>query len=97
LYWSRTGNRIHCFLATLFLGTLCAYALLRHFPTASPRVAFQKDGLPNYSGFFRAANIWVLSRFDISSSVFPSGHVAVAFNSAFGLSRAVPERRWLWV
>ena len=96
LYWSGTGSRVHGFLATLFLGTLCAYALLPHFPTVSPRVAFQNDGVPNYSGFFRLTNIWVLNRFDISSSVFPSGHVAVAFCAAFGLLRAVPERRWFW-
>ena len=45
--------------------------------------------------FWRAINIWLFEHCDISTSVFPSGHVAVAFSSAFGLLRAMPERRWL--
>ena len=34
---------------------------------------------------------------DIGTSVFPSGHVAVAFSSAFGMLRAVRSRPGIWV
>ena len=46
---------------------------------------------------WRIVNLWLLDHCDISSSVFPSGHVAVAFSCAFGLLRAVPERRWVYL
>jgi hypothetical protein len=96
LYLGGNANRVHSFLATLYFGTLTAYALLPYFPTVSPQLAFQNRDLPHYGGLCRSMNIWMLSHYDIKSSVFPSGHVAVAFSSAFGLLRAVPERRWLW-
>jgi len=96
LYLGGARNRVDRFLFTLFLGTFAAYALLPYFPTASPRVAFPNEDLPHYSSIWRAFNIWLLDRYDISTSVFPSGHVAVAFSSGFGLLRALPQRRWWW-
>lgn len=84
------------FLTTLMLGTLFAYALLPHFPSISPRVVFATADLPNYSGIWRSINVWLLDHCDIMTSVFPSGHVAVAFSSAFGLKRAIPGRPRVW-
>ena len=52
--------------------------------------------LPEHMSVFRAINMWLLERCDISTSVFPSGHVAVAFSCAFGLLRALPEERWAY-
>jgi membrane-associated phospholipid phosphatase len=95
LYLSGRRDRIDRFLTTLFLGGFCAYALLPLFPVQSPRVAFPGADLPNFEGVYRSANVWLLNHFDISTSVFPSGHVAVAFSSAFGLRRALPEKPWL--
>jgi len=93
-----TGARRHAnrFLFTFFLGTFTAYALLPFFPTASPRVAFATVDLPNYGSVWRTINIWLLDKCDITTSVFPSGHVVAAFASGFGLLRAVPEQRRLW-
>ena len=95
LYWQGGRSRIDKFLTTLLFGTLCAYALLPYFPTVSPRLAFPAQDLPNASSVWRSINVWLLDHCDIRTSVFPSGHVAVAFSSAFGLLRAIPERRWL--
>jgi membrane-associated phospholipid phosphatase len=97
LYLDCRRDKIDRYLATLFLGTFCAYALLPHFPTISPRIAFPGQDLPSTMSFWRGINIWLLDHCDISASVFPSGHVAVAFSSAFGLLRAAPERRWAWL
>jgi membrane-associated phospholipid phosphatase len=96
LYFGGARDRADRFLLTLFLGTFATYALLPYFPTASPRVAFPNEDLPHYASIWRSINVWLLDRYDISTSVFPSGHVAVAFSSAFGLLRAVPHRRLLW-
>jgi membrane-associated phospholipid phosphatase len=93
------GLRQHAdrFLTMLLLGTLTAYALLPLFPVESPRLAFPGLNQPHFSGWARAFNVYVLDHLDISTSVFPSGHVAVAFSSAFGLLLAAPAKRWLWL
>jgi membrane-associated phospholipid phosphatase len=41
----------------------------------------------------RWLNVWILDHADIHTSVFPSGHVAVAWSAAFGLMTALPERK----
>jgi len=94
----RLGGRaqVHAFLFTVLLGALMAYALLPLFPVQGPRVAYAGLDLPNFTGAARVLNGWLLDRLDIPTSVFPSGHVAVAFSAAFGMRRAVPERRALW-
>lgn len=92
------GKRHHAdrFLATLLLGSLGAYALLPHFRLISPRLAFPETELPHFAGAAHSINVWLLDHLDISTSVFPSGHVAVAFSAAFGILRVLPERRKIW-
>lgn len=96
---SQLGNRTSAdrFLLNLLLGTFSAYALLPLFPILSPRVAFPDADLPHYTGVVRNINTWLLDHLDISTSVFPSGHVAVAFSSAFGLLSALRARRNIWI
>jgi membrane-associated phospholipid phosphatase len=95
-----SGRRPHIrrFLLILFLGTLSAYSLLPVWPVASPQILFPGADLPAFSAFPRSLNLWLLQRLDIATSVFPSGHVAVAFSVAFGLLSALPHRRrWGWI
>ncbi|MBS1825245.1 MAG: phosphatase PAP2 family protein [Acidobacteria bacterium] len=92
IYLSGASRRSGKFLFVLFLGTLAAYALIPMFPAASPRTAFPGVDLPAYLTFPRSINLWLLDHMDITTSVFPSGHVAVAFSCAFGLLRTVPAR-----
>ena len=82
------------FLVTLLSGTLLTYALLPQFPSQSPRLSFPGQDLPSLMTLFRTVNVWLLDRWDIRASVFPSGHVAVAYSSAFAVMAALPERRW---
>lgn len=96
LYLTGNRRRVDRFLLTLFLGAFTAYLLLPHFPTLQPRFAFPGADLPPYHSIFRALNVWLLGHFDIANSVFPSGHVAVAFSAAFGLRRAAPSASWLY-
>ena len=96
LYMRLRRPEVLRFLTTLMMGTLCAYALLPHIPLAGPREAFPGADLPRFGGVLRAVNSWMLDRFDIATSVLPSGHVAVAFSCAFGLMRAIPRRRLVW-
>lgn len=89
------GQRRHAdrFLTTLLFGTLLTYALIPFFPTISPRHAFPTEDLPNYLSIWRVINTWVLDHADITTGVFPSGHVAVAFSAAFGMLRVLPAAR----
>ena len=92
LYWQRTYVNVNRFLLTFALGTLIVYALLPLIAVQSPRLAFAGQDLPAAHSLWRSMNLWILNHMDISTSVFPSGHVAVAFSSAFGIRRALPSK-----
>jgi membrane-associated phospholipid phosphatase len=96
LYLSGERRRAGRFLSVLFLGTLGVYASIPLFPVVSPRYAFPGTDLPDYSSPARQLNVWLLDHMDISTGVFPSGHVAVAFSCALGLWLAAPKKRALW-
>ena len=97
IYWSGAGRRAGYYLFTLFLGILAADLILPHIPVRPPRIAFPDELHPAIVTAMGRWNLWVLDHVDISTSVFPSGHVAVAFSGAFGLLRALPKRRDLWL
>ena len=84
------------YLSILFVGTFAAYAMLPLVPVHSPRFVFPGEDLPNFAGFARGINTYLLDHLDISTSVFPSGHVAVAFSSAFALFAVLRQRRKVW-
>lgn len=91
------GRRDHVnhFWLAYLVGTLSAYALFPYFLSDSPRVAFPGENLPHLISVFRRINLWIASRYDIHSSVFPSAHVSSALSAAWGLMEAIPERRWI--
>ena len=91
-YFRHERDRLDDFIFPFLLGTLTTYALLPHFPSEAPRVAFAGQDLPGVETVFRRLNLWILDQGDIRSSVFPSGHVAVGFAAAFAMRLAVPQR-----
>ncbi|MBI4877638.1 MAG: phosphatase PAP2 family protein [Acidobacteria bacterium] len=93
LYLYRRRARVDRFLFTLLLGTLATYALLPHFASQPPTVAFPGEDLPAVTTPFRLLNLWLLGHFDIRISVFPSGHVTLGFSAAFAMLLALPEKR----
>jgi membrane-associated phospholipid phosphatase len=95
IFFDGSWPKVSRFLFILFLGTFTVYALIPVIRVYSPRQVFPTVDLPTYSGIARTINTWVLDRLDISTGVFPSGHVAVAFSSAFGLMSVLPQRRML--
>lgn len=92
-YLKRERRRIDDFLFPFLLGTLTTYALLPYFPSEGPRFVFPGADLPSVDILLRRWNLWILHAGDIHSSVFPSGHVTVAFSAAFAMLLAAPERR----
>ncbi len=95
IYLSGRRREAERFLFPLLAGALTAYALLPLFPSVTPRVLFPDQDLPGILTVFRRLNLWVLDTLDIQASVFPSGHVAVAFSAALGANRVFPDRRWV--
>lgn len=97
--WALIANgrrvRINQFWLAYLVGTLSAYALFPYFLSSSPRIAFPGENLPHIVTFFRRINLWIASRFDIHSSVFPSAHVSSALSAAWGLLETIPERSWI--
>ena len=92
LYACGARSQVPRFLLLVFAGTFVTYALLPYVQVTSPRLAFPGADLPHYSGISRRFTIWLLNRLDISTSVLPSGHVAVALSSALGMFAALPRR-----
>lgn len=64
------------FWTTVLLALFTCYALFPLFPSTPPRVLFHDLPGPAVSPLFRGVNLWILGRYGIQSSVFPSGHVA---------------------
>jgi membrane-associated phospholipid phosphatase len=54
---------------------------------------FPLDDLPVMSTL-RAFNLKIVGAYGIHMSVFPSGHAAAAFSSAFAMRRLLPDYRW---
>ena len=96
IYLNKRRPLVDRFYRVFFLGALAAYALLPLIPIQSPRLFMPGQDLPIYSSVFRKINVYVLEHLDISTSVFPSGHVGVAFASFWGLYSVLPEKRALW-
>jgi membrane-associated phospholipid phosphatase len=85
------------YLLVLLLGTFAAYALIPLVPVVSPQTAFPGADLPVAMTVPRAINVWMLDDLDNAVTVFPSGHSAVAFSSAFGLLAVFGRRPLIWM
>lgn len=96
IYWHNRHAQVDRFYRVFFLGTFAVYGILPLIAIESPRLFVPDQDLPIYMSVFRKVNVYVLDHLDISTSVFPSGHVGVAFASFWGLYSVLPEKRALW-
>jgi membrane-associated phospholipid phosphatase len=92
-YINSKNNRLDDFYSVLLFATLTTYALYPFFPSQPPRFLWPDQDLPMLS-LLRRLNLFLVNNAGIHTSVFPSGHVAAAFSSAFGLWRFLPEVPW---
>ncbi len=95
LYLYRRRDRVDRFLIIFVTGVLLCYAQFPFWPSEPPRTLFAGQDFPAFDTIFRRFNFWLLGNYGIHTSVFPSAHVGAAFAAAFGMSRALPERKWL--
>lgn len=92
---NRRRDQMDRFWLAYLAGTLGAYALFPYFPSEPPRTVFPLDDLPRVATFLRRFNLWIVGRYGIHSSVFPSAHVSSALSAAWGLMAAIPRRPWI--
>jgi membrane-associated phospholipid phosphatase len=93
LYRARLRSKVPVFVWSLLLGTLTTYAALPWVIVRSPRLAYPEAVTAGVLNPLRDLNLWILDRLDITTSVFPSGHVAVAFSAASAMAIATAPRR----
>ena len=96
-YWQHRSERLESFLEVLFACILLTYALIPLVPCAPPRLEFAGQDLPHYVSSFRWLSLWLQDGADITTGVFPSGHVTAALACLLGVRRAAPEAaglRW---
>lgn len=96
IYAYRQQKHAERFLFVYVTAVVLCYAQYPLWPSEPPRSVFPGQDLPVYDGIFRQVNLWYLGRQGIHTSVFPSTHVASSFACAFGMWRAMPERRWVY-
>jgi len=95
LYIYGARKRSERFLFIFVLGLLLAYAQFPFWPSEPPRTVFPGEDAPSIHTIFRRFNWFLLGGYGIHTSVFPSAHVSGAFAAAFGMFRALPEKRWV--
>lgn len=94
-YTSGARRRIDDAYSVVLLGTLTAYAMYPWFPSDPPRTIFPGMDLPSMDFLMRRLNLGIVGNFGIHTSVFPSGHTAAAYSTAFAVWKYLPERRWV--
>jgi membrane-associated phospholipid phosphatase len=92
-YIQHRRSRVNSVLFLYLLGTLLSYALFPYFPSDPPRVAFGSSDMPNITTSLRELNLWLLGKYSIHSSVFPSAHVSSAYSAAWAFFGFLPERK----
>jgi membrane-associated phospholipid phosphatase len=94
VFWlERRRERMDLAWVIVLLATLGAYAMYPFVPSDPPRAVFPHDDLPMVS-LLRRLNLSIVGNYGIHTSVFPSGHAAAAFGSAFAAMLLLPERPW---
>ena len=94
LYLYGHRNSVDRFMFVFVLGVLLCYVQFPFWPSEPPRAVFFGQDFP-YGTVFQRFNWWMLARYGIHTSTFPSGHVTSAFSAAFGVRRAMPSHKWV--
>lgn len=87
----RRGRTVDRFWTTVLLSLFTCYVLFPLFPSMPPRLLFRDSPLPAAQPLFRHLNFWILGRYGIDSSVFPSGHVAAVTATALAVRAEWPR------
>jgi hypothetical protein len=91
-----TGRRleVRTFLLFYILGLFLSYAQFPFWPSEPPRSVFPGELLP-FDSLLRRANLLIVGKAGIHTSVFPSGHVSGVFAAAFAMWTILRTSFWI--
>ena len=82
---------IEQFWTTVLLAVLTCYVLFPFFPLTPPRELFHDLPGPQVAPLLRGMNHWILGRYAVGVSLFPSGHVAAVTAMALAIRAYLPR------
>lgn len=85
------GTAIEQFWTTVLLAVLTCYVLFPFFPLTPPRELFRDLPGPPVAPLLRGMNHWILGRYAVGASLFPSGHVAAVTAMALAIRAYLPR------
>ncbi len=84
-------SAIEQFWTTVLLAVLTCYVLFPFFPLTPPRELFRDLPGPQVAPLLRGMNHWILGRYAVGASLFPSGHVAAVTAMALAIRAYLPR------
>jgi membrane-associated phospholipid phosphatase len=87
----RHRTAVEYFWTTVLLASFTCYLLFPLFPLTPPRELFNDVPGPHVAPFLRGMNRWLLGRYAVGASLFPSAHVAATTAMALAIRRYLPR------
>ena len=84
-------SAIEQFWTSVLLAVLTCYVLFPFFPLTPPRELFRDLPGPAVAPLLRGMNHWILGRYAVGASLFPSGHVAAVTAMALAIRAYLPR------
>jgi len=85
------SSAIEHYWTAVLIAALTCYVLFPLFPLTPPRELFHDLPGPGGASGLRGLNHWLLNRYAVGASLFPSGHVAAATAAALAVRRHAPR------
>lgn len=93
----RRDLAIDHYWTAVLIAALSCYLLFPLFPLTPPRELFHDLPGPGSASGLRGLNHWLLNRYAVGASLFPSGHVASATAAALAIRRYAPRAGLLFL
>ena len=87
----RYSSPVGHYWTAVLMAALTCYVLFPLFPLTPPRELFHDLPGPGGASGLRGLNHWLLNRYAVGASLFPSGHVASATAAALAIRRYAPR------
>lgn len=91
------GSALELFWTAVLLASFTCYVLFPFFPLAPPRELFNDVPGPRVAPLLRALNHWLLGKYAVGASLFPSAHVAATTAMALVIRHYLPRLGWVFL
>lgn len=91
------GRAVGHFWSAVLMASFTCYLLFPLVPLTPPRELFNDVPGPQVAPLLRGMNHWLLGKYSVGASLFPSAHVAATTAMALAIRRYLPRFGWLFV